>query len=158
VAVQNDGKVVIGGGFSHVNGTNRVGVARLNTDGSLDLAFNPGTGADNVDCVASQPDGRTLIGGEFTRFNGTNISGIVRLNGDAALPAQLQFMAPNLYFGTRLYGTVSNTYRVEWTANPNAASLWTPLLNVTLQTNPQFIVDPSPAGGQRFYRAVQISP
>ena len=61
VAVQGDGKVIIGGGFSHVNGTNRSNVARLNADGTLDLTFNPGTGANNnVDCVASQPDGKTL--------------------------------------------------------------------------------------------------
>ena len=158
VAVQGDGKVVIGGNFRQFNGISRVGVARLNSDGSLDLTFNPGTGAIGVQCVAVQPDGKTLIGGEFSQFNGTNINGVARLNGDTLPITNLQFMAANLYFGANLYGAVSNTYRVEWTPNPNTPSLWTPLLDVTLQTNPQFIVDTNLPAGQRFYRAVQISP
>src|SRR5438552_2597274 len=39
VAVQPDGKVLIGGPFTFINGTNRYGSARLNTDGSLDSTF-----------------------------------------------------------------------------------------------------------------------
>jgi uncharacterized delta-60 repeat protein len=159
VAVQSDGKVIIGGNFTSFNGTNRLNVARLNADGSLDLAFNQGTGAGNtVAGVACQPDGKTLIGGAFANFNGTNINGVARLNGDTSPTTNSQFMGANLYFGTHLYGTVSNTYRVEWTSQLNTPSLWTPLFNVTLQTNPQFIVDPSPAAGQRFYRAIMVSP
>ncbi len=157
LAVQGDGKVIIGGEFAYVNGTNRSDVARFNADGTLDLTFNPGTGADfTVYGVASQPDGKALIGGNFYHFNGTNIRGIARLNGDTSPTTDLQFMAANVYFGTYLYGTVSNTYRVEWTSELNTPSLWTPLFNVTLQTNPQFILDPNPAEGQRFYRAVTL--
>jgi len=44
IALQSDGKVLIGGYFNAVNGTNRNGIARLNANGSLDIAFNPGTG------------------------------------------------------------------------------------------------------------------
>jgi uncharacterized delta-60 repeat protein len=159
LATEADGKLVIGGGFSNVDATSRPGLARLNADGSLDLSFNPGTAAPNsVNCAAIQPDGKALIGGSFSSFNGTNISGIARLKGDASPMTSLQFMAAKLYFGTYLSGTVSNTYRVEWTSKFNTPSLWTPLFDVTLQTNPQFILDPSPATGTRFYRAVQTSP
>ncbi len=42
VAVQQDGKVVIGGEFTHVDGVTRNYLARLNADGSLDTTFNPG--------------------------------------------------------------------------------------------------------------------
>jgi len=42
-AMQPDGKVLIGGDFTHVNGQTRDYLARLNADGSLDTAFNPGT-------------------------------------------------------------------------------------------------------------------
>ena len=48
VALQPDGKVLIGGGFTTVNGTNRSGIARLNANGSLDSSFNPGTGVGVV--------------------------------------------------------------------------------------------------------------
>ena len=45
VAVQADGKVLLGGNFTTVDGTTRNCIARLNTDGSLDTAFDPGIGA-----------------------------------------------------------------------------------------------------------------
>jgi hypothetical protein len=157
MSLQADGKIIIAGEFSQFNGTNRPGLARLDTNGSLDLTFNPGTGASYVECVASQPNGETIIGGNFPSFNGTNIKGIARLYGDTSPTTNLQFMSAKLYFGMNLNGTVSNTYRVEWTSKFNTPSLWTPLFNVTLQTNPQFILDPSPVSGQRFYRAVQLS-
>jgi len=44
LALQSDGKVLIGGNFTTVNGTNRNRIARLNSDGSLDSGFDPGTG------------------------------------------------------------------------------------------------------------------
>ena len=42
----DNGKPLIGGAFSTYNGVGRNNVARLNLDGSLDTAFNPGTGAN----------------------------------------------------------------------------------------------------------------
>ena len=44
VTVQPDGKVLVGGQFTAVNGTSRNNIARLNANGSLDSSFNPGTG------------------------------------------------------------------------------------------------------------------
>ncbi len=41
-AVQPDGKVVIGGDFTAINGVTRNYLARLNADGSLDTSFDPG--------------------------------------------------------------------------------------------------------------------
>ena len=40
-AVQPDGKILIGGFFTSVLGVTRNNIARLNTDGTLDMAFNP---------------------------------------------------------------------------------------------------------------------
>ena len=40
-AVQPDGKILIGGDFTSVLGVTRNNIARLNTDGTLDTAFNP---------------------------------------------------------------------------------------------------------------------
>ncbi len=84
--VQPDGKVLIGGSFTSVNGTTRNRVARLNTDGSLDTAFNIGVGANNtVIAVGLQPDGKVLIGGSFTSVNGAARNRIARLNADGSL-------------------------------------------------------------------------
>ncbi len=85
-ALQSDGKIVISGNFTQYNGTSRNKIARLNTDGTLDTSFNPGTGANqNVYSVAVQPDGKILIGGRFTEFSGTSRIRIARLNTDGTL-------------------------------------------------------------------------
>jgi uncharacterized delta-60 repeat protein len=86
VAIQADGKILIGGNFLTINGTGRSRIARLNTDGSVDTTFNPGTGASNaVFAIAIQPDGRIVIGGSFSVYNGTTRNSIARLNADGSL-------------------------------------------------------------------------
>ena len=82
----NLGKVMIGGRFDSVGGTNRVNIARLNVDGSVDLSFDPGTGPNNfVHAALAQNDGRVVIGGEFTEVNGVARSHIARLNEDGSV-------------------------------------------------------------------------
>jgi len=84
-AIQPDGKIIIGGQFTAYNGTTRNRVARLNADGSLDTAFDPGSGANNtVLTSALQSDGKIIIGGEFNSLNGTNIRAIARINADGS--------------------------------------------------------------------------
>jgi len=87
VALQPDGKVLIGGWFTTVNGVSRNRIARLNVDGSLDTSFQEGmTGAaGEVRSVALQPDGKVLIGGTFTTVNGVSRNRIGRLNVDGSL-------------------------------------------------------------------------
>src|SRR5436189_2735517 len=53
--VQPDGSIVIAGDFTMVHGTSRKGIARLNSSGSLDSGFDPGSGPnDLVGAVAVQ--------------------------------------------------------------------------------------------------------
>ncbi len=86
IAVQADGRVLLGGEFTSINGTVRTRVARLNISGSLDTTFDPGSGAnDDVFALAIQPDGRVLVGGGFDSFNGSARDGIARLNADGSL-------------------------------------------------------------------------
>ncbi|WP_299518331.1 MopE-related protein, partial [uncultured Flavobacterium sp.] len=85
-AIQSDGKIIIGGSFDSVNGTERNRIARLNTDGSLDTTFDPGLGPDTpIITAAIQPDGKIIIGGDFGSFNGTTIRRLARLNADGSL-------------------------------------------------------------------------
>lgn len=88
--VQPDGRILIGGRFTTVNGINRRCIARLNEDGSLDDSFNPGMGAgpeetNEVRTVVLLPGGKLLVAGAFTSFNGANRSRITRLNADGSL-------------------------------------------------------------------------
>lgn len=86
IVIENNGKIFIGGEFSSYNGTARNDIARLNTDGSLDTSFDPGTGFDNVVFSASlQTNGNIIIGGRFTSYNGTARNRIARLNIDGTL-------------------------------------------------------------------------
>jgi len=85
ISVQVDGKVIIGGWFTGYNGTVSGRLARLNTDGSVDAGFNPGTGADGmVGSIAVQGDGKIIIGGQFTSYNGIASERIARLNADGS--------------------------------------------------------------------------
>jgi uncharacterized delta-60 repeat protein len=86
IVVQPDGKILVAGDFGIVNGVERPRIARLEADGSLDLGFDPGYGANaGVRALAVQPDGKILVGGLFTYFNGLFCNHIVRLNADGSL-------------------------------------------------------------------------
>lgn len=101
IAVQPDGKIVIGGAFTSFNGTSINRITRLNSDGTLDAGFNVGTGAGSiVNSIAIQPDGKILIGGSFTSYNGTSINRIARLDSDGTLDASFTV-------GTGAGGTVN---------------------------------------------------
>ncbi len=80
------GKVLIGGAFTHYNGTNVNYIARLNADGSLDTTFTA-SASGAVSAIAIQLDGCVLIGGSFLQVNGVPINRIARLNADGTLDA-----------------------------------------------------------------------
>ena len=84
VAIQGDGKILIGGGFTTVNGTGRTRIARLNASGSIDATFTA-TADFYVDVIAIQSDGKILIGGAFENVNGSPRAGIARLNSNGTL-------------------------------------------------------------------------
>lgn len=86
VAVQPDGKIIIGGAFTSVGGQARNRVARLNADGTVDTTFNPNVGG-TVNTLLLQPDGKILLGGEFTQVAGQTRNRVARLNADGSLDA-----------------------------------------------------------------------
>jgi uncharacterized delta-60 repeat protein len=88
LAVQTDGKIIVGGNFTIYNGDTAANnhIMRLNSDGTRDADFNPGgAGAiSQVRSVAMQSDGKIIIGGDFTIYNGDGAASdrIMRLNAD----------------------------------------------------------------------------
>ncbi|MCU0417393.1 MAG: T9SS type A sorting domain-containing protein [Cytophagaceae bacterium] len=83
VALQTDGKIIIVGSFSTFNNANRVGIARLNVDGTVDNTFTTGVGANaQISSVVIQNDGKIIIGGSFTSYNGFTCNRIARLNNN----------------------------------------------------------------------------
>ncbi|MDQ3373402.1 MAG: FG-GAP-like repeat-containing protein, partial [Acidobacteriota bacterium] len=93
VALQPDGKILIGGVFGSVNGQPRTHIARLNPDGSLDMGFNPvlanPTPFQNIPVrrVLVQPNGKIMVGGSFSAVSGFARQNLVRLNADGTVDA-----------------------------------------------------------------------
>jgi uncharacterized delta-60 repeat protein len=100
LAIQGDGKVLVGGGFTNFSGVPRMGLARLNVDGSLDAGFLPRFRLTNAPAGGSvtrmviDPDGRLLVGGYYNEVNGTARRGIARLHPDGSLDETFE---PNLF-------------------------------------------------------------
>lgn len=69
LALQDNGKIVLGGWFSTVNGITRASLARLNVDGSLDREFAPylplSMNMPDISAVAVEIDQQIVIGGTF---------------------------------------------------------------------------------------------
>lgn len=106
LSFQYDGKIIIGGDFTLVNGISRNKIARLNPDGSLDVSFNPGSGptgtlSPTINKTSIQIDGKIIIGGDFTLFNGISRNLLARLNPDGTLDTTFNtgtgFTGNNIY-------------------------------------------------------------
>lgn len=85
LALQSDGRIVVGGDFSKFNGSDSPRLARLLTSGAMDTAFSTalGSGFDGaVFALAMQSDERILVGGAFTVFNGGSAPRLARLNSN----------------------------------------------------------------------------
>src|SRR5262249_57917939 len=66
IAVQPDGRIIFGGYLTNVADTLRVGLARVEADGTLDSAYNPGVSGTigfggGPATIALQPDGKLLV-------------------------------------------------------------------------------------------------
>ena len=86
VLSQPDGRVLLGGTFTSVGGQSRRGLARVNSEGDLDLSFDPGFGANGgVRALAVNQAGQVVVGGSFTRFSGSPRLGLARLSASGAL-------------------------------------------------------------------------
>jgi uncharacterized delta-60 repeat protein len=88
MAIQADGKILIGGYFENVGGQSRVSIARLNTDGSVDTGFNPAIGGiplHEIYEITLDRNGNILIGGKFDTVNGSPRQNIARLLTSGAL-------------------------------------------------------------------------
>ena len=87
VLVDTNGKILVGGQMTGFSTTTIGRFIRLNSDGSMDTAFqaNVGTGFNSFAYggIHQQQTGKYIVAGDFTQYNGTNINrGITRINQD----------------------------------------------------------------------------
>jgi len=81
IAVQADGKILLGGCFASLGNQKRKNFGRLNSDGSVDTDFEANAN-DYVGVICLQNDGKILVGGTFTKLQGQKCKHICRLHPD----------------------------------------------------------------------------
>ncbi|MBL7986031.1 MAG: delta-60 repeat domain-containing protein, partial [Flavobacteriales bacterium] len=90
ILIQPDGKFLLAGRFTTLNGTACGDVVRLNADGTVDATFSGPSvtsASGDVLCLERHPDGRVYIGGSFTALNGTGVNRAARLTSTGAVDA-----------------------------------------------------------------------
>lgn len=81
-----DGKIIVGGFFTELSSYGAHNIARLNADGTLDIAFNKVTGANgDIKASAVQSNGRIVIGGNFSAFHFQSRNHVARLRENGTL-------------------------------------------------------------------------
>jgi uncharacterized delta-60 repeat protein len=83
IALQDDGKILIGGYFTVVAGQSISNFTRLNSNGTIDGTFNPNANK-GVNSILLQPGGKMLVGGSFTMIGGQSRFSFALLNPDGS--------------------------------------------------------------------------
>ncbi len=86
-ARDGSGDIYVGGSFSTYRGSASSRIIRLNANGTIDTAFNVGTGFDGtVRAILPEPDGTVFVGGLFDSYKTLFIThAIAKLNADGSL-------------------------------------------------------------------------
>jgi uncharacterized delta-60 repeat protein len=86
LALQSDGKILVGTGSTTWAGVEVGSLVRLNANGTRDTAFGTEIGtalpASQVLSLTVQSDGQIIVVGSFISWKGTTVGRIVRLNTD----------------------------------------------------------------------------
>ena len=97
-ALGPDGSILVGGDFTNLNGRAKSGLARLESDGTLDSGFEaaverPVSSGPLVSALSVLADGSILVGGAFTKANGIPRNFLAQFNEDGSLKSEF---APRL--------------------------------------------------------------
>lgn len=88
VALQSDGKILVGGNFTYEDyySTNPGRILRMLPDGSPDTTFVAGSGFNSlVVNINVQPDDKILVCGEYSSYNSNDAAGFIRLNSNGSV-------------------------------------------------------------------------
>lgn len=87
ISLQSDGKILLGGTFSNFAGTSKFGIVRLNTNYTIDTAFNIGSGPNaEVNNLFQTPDGSVIVHSTYaTNFNNVVGYGVYKLSSTGSV-------------------------------------------------------------------------
>jgi uncharacterized delta-60 repeat protein len=87
IAVQNDGNILIGGNFlGNFNGVRRYSIARLTTNGGIDLSYQSSANQNGIiQAVYLEQGGKSVWAGSFSTLANSSCHNVGRLNADGSL-------------------------------------------------------------------------
>ena len=105
LALQADGKIIIGGSFSYYNRELAENIARINPDGSLDTSFSCRS-ITGINHLTLQPDGKVLVWGKMKNKLDAIVDNIARLNTDGSFDASFDAGTGISLFGNAKSGRI----------------------------------------------------
>jgi uncharacterized delta-60 repeat protein len=85
IILQDDGKIIVLGGFTNFDGNSHNRIVRLNNDGSIDNTFNSGDGFNGITYSGIIDEGQIVVVGAFFEYSGQTNRQIVKLNSDGSI-------------------------------------------------------------------------
>ncbi len=184
IALQTDGKILVGGTFGNIGGQTRNRIARLDAATGLADSFDP-NGNGFVDTIAVQADGKILVGGGLQNIGGQARNYIARLDATTGLAdsfdphsnslvlsivvqADGKILAGGAFAGPNSIGGQTRNHIVRLDPNtgladsfdPNASSL---VNSIAVQTDGKILVGgtfigANSIGGQTRNRIARLDP
>lgn len=151
VRQQSDGKLLIGGYFSVVDGQRYSGIARLNPDGSLDPSLS--VSIDNfVWDIALQTDGKILLSGGFALVGGVSRNSVARLLSGSA-PILMNPQISGKAFSVSVPTNPQSTYTLQYVTNVSQTN-WISIFSTNGNGTTVPLTDPAAIDTSRFYRVI----
>jgi uncharacterized delta-60 repeat protein len=154
IVIQSDGKILVSGGFTGVNGQNVNSVVRLNPVGTVDTSFAvpPFSNFSTVSGITLQADGRLLLAGSFNTVGGQSRNRLARVTNTAPAESNVS-VTPTSILWTR-GGTAPSLSRVTFERSTDGVT-YTFLGNASrVGTSPNWILRGlTLPTGQNFIRA-----
>jgi len=105
VKQQSDGKLIVVGHFTQINGNTYNKIVRLNIGGSIDNTFVIGDGFNNHALVCHiDSDDNIFVGGRFTEYKATSVSRICKLDSIGDVDATF---ASNVTLGDYVHAIIA---------------------------------------------------
>jgi uncharacterized delta-60 repeat protein len=93
-AIDENGKILIGGAFTSYSGSSQFYITRINTDGTRDATFNIGSGitgtSPNVYTILPVSQSKILVGGNFDSYSGSVVNDLIRINSNGTRDTTFQ--------------------------------------------------------------------
>lgn len=144
MALQPDGKLIVGGSFPSYQWKSASHLVRINKDWTVDTAFNSEAAfnrasASVISTIKIQTNGKVLIGGTFQWPQWRGLTSMERLNADGSIDTS---------FSTWVFDGVYSMLDIETQSNWNIVAIW-PFSTYNWMTS-KYIVGLLPDGTRNF--------